>query len=226
MLKLNLNRSGGQFSKAAMAAGIYAIILMAINLIVQLVLGIAGGGIGGIMSTIIWYAPFIVVFFLNNKLSKSIQQSIKRYIIPIAISIILSAILLLICTYNNAVITGLGFILHNNITRIMIMGQISYTPLIYSIILYLIMLFSLIAIYHRKSMLKNILLCIGIINIVLMFMQGGIYTFIFILDYIPYIILIFSLKVPYRPKCCPKCGAPLTSAGKFCNICGEQLTIK
>ena len=39
------------------------------------------------------------------------------------------------------------------------------------------------------------------------------------------IYLLFTLDLDTVPLC-PNCGIPLTNAGKFCDNCGEQLTIK
>ena len=41
------------------------------------------------------------------------------------------------------------------------------------------------------------------------------------LIFVSFLLLSLGMK---SKGICPKCGAPLTSAGKFCNICGEQLS--
>ena len=181
-----------------------------------------------ILNDVIWYLPFIVIAFLPKK-------NIKLFLIPLTIS----SFILLISYINPTLINGIRPPLEYAIIRTNYSYYMNYIPFIFQIISYISFIVIFILIGDGKLCNKKYIIYIAstiIIGFIILTLFGQIifsysirikpvinppYSIIsFVMfNYVPYLLLILGLTVPL----CPKCGAPLTNAGKFCNICGEQL---
>lgn len=239
MFKQGLNQSGSggrlvipKNSKWSLAAGI----CMLINIILLLPYNISAYLYSHhfsiisnmILNDVIWYLPFIVIAFLPKK-------NIKLFLIPLTIS----SFILLISYINPTLINGITPPLEYAIIPINYSYYMNYIPFIFQIISYISFIVIFILIGDGKLCNKKYIIYIVstiIIGFIILTLFGQIifsysirikpvinppYSIIsFVMfNYVPYLLLILGLTVPL----CPKCGALLLNAGKFCNNCGEQL---
>lgn len=246
MFKQQLNQSvdGGRLdipknSKWCIAAGICMIAAIILRFIwgIEYRLLFLGHGhiepntIKASIAIVLCCLPFVVISFLPKK-------NIKLYLIPIVISIVLilgnSSIFIRLSVKIGIHIPALSNLMYYNLMYGFIEKPFYDIFCFLLLCQYITLLILSIAIssgkiHKRRSVLYTFLI-IFIVYSIIEFMLWysnptsfwGKYFVSDIFLFVPYILLLFGINNIF----CPKCGAPLTNARKFCNICGEQLTIK
>ena len=247
MFKQGLNQSGSggrlvipKNSKWSMAAGICMIAAMVFHCLIvvpKCVEEYLGSIIGSIfINMIVWYVPFIIITFLKKK-------NIRMFIIPLAISLFFA-----IVPYNTVFKGIFGGIMEYNIfwlcnpVNIAYIGHIASFGVI-NCFAFNSICFIIICEYIHKNELRSkkkiFYICLSLVIAHVIYYGFAINDVIYysseevivveiirslidcILYYAPFIMVICGLDTI---SICPKCGASLTSAGKFCDNCGEQLS--